>query len=54
MRLFVIFADFYQAYDSVSRHVIFRVLGRSVCGTVRLSTLVAIFVVTESVIGTAV
>ncbi len=40
--------------DTARRHVLFRVLRRLGCGAVMLSALVAIYTVTESVIGTAV
>ncbi len=54
LKLFVTFVDFSQAYDRVPRHVLFRVLQQLGCGSVMLCALVAIYTLTESVIGTSV
>lgn len=53
LTLFVTFVDFAQAYDRVPRHVLVRVLQRLGCGTVMLCTIIAMYNVTESWIGTA-
>ena len=53
-KLFVVFVDFAQAYDLVPRDMLFRVLKRLGCGTVMLAALIAIYKVTNSVIGTAI
>ena len=53
-KLFVVFVDFTQAYDLVPRDMLFRVLKRLGCGTVMLAALIAIYRVTNSVIGTVV
>ena len=52
--LFVTFIDFSQAYDRVPRHKLFHVLRRLGCGSVMLCALIAMYSVTESLIGTAV
>ena len=54
LKLFVTFVDFSKAYDMVPRHKLFSILGRLGCGMVMLAALVAIYSVTESVIGGAV
>ena len=53
-KLFVTFVDFTQAYDRVPRHVLFRVLRRLGCGAVMLAALIAMYSLTESVIGSVV
>ena len=53
-KLFVVFVDFTQAYDLVPRDMLFQVLKRLGCGTAMLAALIAIYRVTNSVIGTAV
>ena len=53
-KLFITFVDFSKAYDLVPRHVLFSVLKRLGCGAVMLSVLVAMYGVTQSIIGTAV
>lgn len=53
LTLFVTFVDFSQAYDRVPRHILFRVLCRLGCGSMMLCALVALYSVTESLIGTA-
>ncbi len=54
LKLFVTFVDFKQAYDRVSRQKLFRVLCRLGCGAVMLCTLMAIYSITESCIGSAI
>ena len=54
LKLFVTFVDFTKAYDLVPRNILFRLLKRMGCGMVMLAALVAIYVTTESVIGTAI
>lgn len=54
IKLFVTFVDFSQAYDLVSRQVLFRVLRRLGCGAVMLAALVATYSLTQSVIGSVV
>ena len=54
LKLFVTFVDFSKAYDLVPRNNLFIILKRLGCGTVMLATLVAMYRVTESVIGGAV
>ena len=54
IKLFVIFVDFAQAYDKVPRAVLFSILKRLGCGATMLLSLVAMYKVTKSVIGTAV
>ena len=48
------FVDFSKAYDLVPRHMLFLVLKRLGCGAAMLSVLVAMYSVTQSVIGTAI
>ena len=52
--LFVTFVDFSQAYDLVPRHILFKVLKRLGCGGVMLAALVAMYHVTDSILGTGV
>ena len=54
LKLFVLFVDFSKAYDMVPRQMLFQVLKRLGCGAVMLATLVAMYSVTQSVIGSAV
>ena len=53
-KLFVVFVDFTQAYDLVPRGMLFKVLKRLGCGAVMLAALIAIYRVTNSIIGTAI
>lgn len=53
-KLYVAFVDFSKAYDFVPRVTLFRVLRRLGCGAVMLSVLVAMYNITESLLGTAV
>ena len=53
-KLFMTFVDFSKAYDLVPRHMLFLVLKRLGCGAAMLSVLVAMYSVTQSVIGTAI
>ena len=53
-KLYVTFIDFSKAYDLVPRQVLFSVLKRMGCGAVMLAALVAMYRVTESIVGTAV
>ena len=53
-KLFVTFVDFSKAYDLVPRNVLFNVLKRIGCGKVMLSAIVAMYRVTQCVIGAAV
>ena len=43
-----------MAYDRVPRDVLFMILKRIGCGAVMLATLVSMYTVTQSVVGTAV
>ena len=54
MKLYVIYVDFAQAYDKVPRTVLFHTLKRLGCGATMLLSLVAMYKVTNCVIGTAV
>lgn len=53
-KLFVMFVDFTQAYDLVPRSMLFAVLKRLGCGSVMLAALVAMYAVTNSVIGSVI
>ena len=53
-KLFMTFVDFSKAYDLVPRNMLFLVLKRLGCGAAMLSVLVAMYNVTQSVIGTAI
>ncbi len=53
-KLFVTFVDFSKAYDLVPRNILFNVLKRIGCGRIMLSALVAMYRVTQCVIGAAV
>lgn len=53
-KLFVTFVDFSKAYDLVPRHKLFSILERLGCGMVMLAALVAMYSITESVIGGAI
>ena len=48
------FVDFSKAYDLVPRHILFSVLKHLGCGAAMLSVIVAMYSVTQSIIGTAV
>ena len=52
--LFVTFVDFSQAYDLVPRRLLFEILKRLGCGAVMLAALIAMYRITDSVLGTAV
>ncbi len=54
LTLFVTFIDFSQAYDRVPRLELFYVLRRLGCGSSMLCALIAMYTVTESLVGTAV
>lgn len=51
LKLFVTFVDFSKTYDLVPRQVLFRVLKRLGCGTVMLGAVLAMYSITQSVIG---
>ena len=53
-KLYITFVDFSQAYDRVPRRVLFSVLKRLGCGVVMLGAIVAMYHVTNSIIGTVV
>ena len=53
IKLYIVFVDFAQAYDKVSRVVLFSILKRLGCGATMLLALIAIYKTTQSVIGTA-
>ena len=53
MKLFVTFVDFSQAYDKVPRFKLFTVLKALGCGATMLFALIAMYKVTNSIIGTA-
>ena len=53
-KLFITFIDFSKAYDLVPRHILFSVLKRLVCGAVMLSVIIAMYSVTQNIIGTAI
>ena len=52
--LFITFVDFSQAYDKVPRTMLFTVLKRLGCGLTMIVALIAMYQVTDSVIGSAV
>ena len=51
IKLYVTFVDFSKAYDLVPRNQLFIILKRLGCGMVMLATLVAMYSMTEAVIG---
>ena len=53
IKLYIVFVDFAQAYDKVSRVVLFSILKRLGCGATMLLALIAMYKSTQSVIGTA-
>ena len=53
LTLYVTFVDFSKAYGMVPRKTLFRILRRLGCGSVMLWSLVAMYQLTESVIGSA-
>ena len=53
IKLYIVFVDFSQAYDKVSRVVLFTILKRLGCGATMLMALIAMYKMTQSVIGTA-
>ena len=53
IKLYIIFVDFSQAYDKVSRVVLFSILKRLGCGFVMLLALISMYKTTQSIIGTA-
>ena len=54
IKLFVAFIDFSKAYDLVPRRKLFEVLKQAGCGKVMLAALIAMYRVTENIIGSAV
>lgn len=48
------FIDYFKAYDVMPRHTLFRTLKRLGCGVVMLAAIIAMYRVTESVVGCAV
>ncbi len=54
IKLFVVFIDFSKAYDVMPRHTLFRTLKRLGCGMVMLAAIIAMYHVTESIVGCAV
>ena len=54
VKLYVTFIDFSQAYDMVPRDTLFKVLQRLGCGSVMLAALIAMYSLTQSIIGTTV
>ncbi|XP_045109713.1 uncharacterized protein LOC123503778 [Portunus trituberculatus] len=54
LKLFVTFVDFTKAYDLVPRRILMNVLKRLGCGSVMLSALIAMYRVTENIIGSVV
>ena len=54
MKLYVTFVDFSQAYDKVPRNMLFTVLKRLGCGAIMLGALIAMYRVTNCVIGSAI
>ena len=54
IKLYIIFVDFSQAYDKVSRMVLFSILKRLGCGAVMLLALISMYRTTQSLIGTAI
>lgn len=53
LKLYVTFIDFKQAYDFVPRNVLFSILRRMGCGSLMLGALIAMYRLTDSIIGTA-
>ena len=53
IKLYIVFVDFSQAYDKVSRVVLFTILKRLGCGATMLMALIAMYKMTQSIIGTA-
>ena len=53
-KLFLVFVDFSKAYDLVPRHMLYSVLKQLGCGAVMLSVIVAMYSVTQSMVGTAI
>ena len=53
IKLYIVFVDFAQAYDKVSRVVLFSILKRLGCGATMLLALITMYKMTQSVIGTA-
>ena len=54
IKLYIIFVDFSQAYDKVSRVVLFSILKHLGCGAVMLLALISMYKTTQSIIGTAI
>ena len=52
-KLYIVFVDFAQAYDKVSRVMLFSILKRLGCGATMILALIAMYKTTQSVIGTA-
>ena len=53
-KLFIMFVDFSQAYDRVSRKKLFSLMKNMGCGMVMLGALVAMYKSTQSIIGTVI
>ena len=51
-KLFVTFVDFAQAYDLVPRQILFKILQRLGCGGVMLAAIIAMYRITDSILGT--
>jgi hypothetical protein len=54
LKLFIVYVDFSKAYDRVPRNKLIETLKRLGCGSLMLCALVAMYKVTNSVLGTAV
>ena len=52
-KLYIVFVDFAQAYDKVSRVMLFTILKRLGCGATMILALIAMYKITQSVIGAA-
>ena len=53
LKLFITFVDFFQAYNKVPHFKLFAVFKRLGCGAVMLLSLIAMYKVTDSIVGTA-
>ena len=51
-KMFVTLVDFSQAYDLVPRQVLFKILKRLGCGGLMLATIIAMYRITDSMLGT--
>ena len=54
LKLFLTFVDFSKAYDVVPRNMLFKVLQGLGCGAIMLSSIIAMYSVTDSILGTAI